>query len=72
MMQTVSCNNKKQNIANCNCTYEPCENKGNCCACISFHRQSGEMPACFFDRETEKTYDRSVGTFIKMYNSKKR
>ena len=24
----------------------------------------GELPACFFSKEAEKTYDRSIGKFI--------
>jgi hypothetical protein len=54
----------------CNCTYEPCERKGRCCECLHYHRQSGELPACFFNKEFEKTYDRSIENFIRMHKGK--
>lgn len=57
---------KSQNLTNCNCTYEPCSRKGNCCECILYHRKSGELPACYFTREVEKTYDRSIERFMKV------
>lgn len=53
----------------CNCTYEPCPRKLKCCECLHYHRRSGELPACFFTDEVEKTYDRSIARFIKMHNS---
>ncbi len=55
--------NRKQ----CPCTYEPCDKKGICCECIRYHRQRGELPACFFPPEVEKTYDRSIEAFIRTY-----
>jgi len=57
--------NIKQNMKNCNCSYNPCSRKGKCCECIAFHKNSGELPACFFTKEYERTYDRSVENFIK-------
>ncbi|MBP7796608.1 MAG: hypothetical protein KA059_07540 [Elusimicrobiales bacterium] len=54
----------------CNCTYEPCSRKGICCECISFHRESGEMPACFFSADAEKSYDRSIENFIRDWRKK--
>lgn len=59
--------NKVKNMSNCNCTYEPCERKGICCECISYHRKNGQVPACFFPANVEKTYDRSVARFIKTH-----
>ena len=56
--------NKSQNMSHCNCTYEPCSRKGACCECIAYHRRSGELPACYFTKEQEKTYDRSIEYFI--------
>jgi hypothetical protein len=50
----------------CNCTYEPCSRKLKCCECLHYHRRNGEMPACFFPPEVEKTYDRSIRAFIKI------
>ncbi len=55
----------QSNLTQCNCTYEPCSRKGICCECIKYHRSLGEVPACFFSPEAEKTYDRSVENFIK-------
>ncbi len=40
-----------KNKTKCNCTYEPCPRKGICCECVSYHRDSGELPACFFSPE---------------------
>jgi len=43
----------------CTCTY-PCNKHGKCCECVAYHRVNGEVPACFFSKEAEKTYDRSI------------
>jgi len=48
----------------CNCTYEPCERKGTCCECLQYHKSKGQLPACFFSPQAEKTYDRSIAKFI--------
>jgi len=55
--------NKSKNLKRCNCSYEPCARKGMCCECVNYHRQSGELPACFFPDDIERTYDRSYRTF---------
>lgn len=60
----AKCANKEKNTANCNCTYEPCPRKGICCECMQYHLRAGQMPACFFTKEAEATYDRSVDNFI--------
>ncbi|MBD3249008.1 hypothetical protein GF336_03105 [Candidatus Woesearchaeota archaeon] len=60
----VECPNKEKNLERCNCTY-PCDRKGVCCECIAYHKARGELPACFFSEEDEKTYDRSVENFKK-------
>ena len=57
---------KKNNLVKCNCTYEPCPRKGICCECIAYHKKYNELPACYFDTEAEKTYDRSIKNFIKL------
>ncbi len=57
--------NKTKNLKNCSCTYEPCSRKGICCECIAYHRVNGELPACYFSKEGEKTYNRSIEYFIK-------
>lgn len=56
---------KSKNIANCNCSYEPCPRKGVCCDCLSYHRGMGQLPACYFPDDVERGYDRSVGNFIR-------
>jgi len=66
MCPTVSeCSMAANNMKECNCTYEPCPRKGNCCQCISYHRRAGELPACYFSAEAERTYNRSIAFFIK-------
>lgn len=64
----VECN-KEENKKDCNCTY-PCEKKGMCCECISYHRNRGELPACYFPDNAERTYDRSIENFVKVYQNK--
>ncbi|RPI36603.1 MAG: hypothetical protein EHM54_05280 [Nitrospiraceae bacterium] len=56
----------EKNKAHCNCTYEPCPRKYKCCECLQYHRKSDELPACYFNREFEKTYDRSLDNFLRM------
>lgn len=61
----MDCQNDK-NLKSCNCTYEPCSRKGNCCQCISYHRNMRELPACVFPADAERTYDRSFGHFARL------
>ena len=56
---------KNHNKAGCACTYEPCPRKGLCCDCVAYHRAAGELPGCLFTPEAERTYDRSIGNFIR-------
>ena len=58
------------NRQNCTCTYEPCERKGKCCDCISYHRAHNELPGCLFPPEAERTYDRSFRKFIEVYGNR--
>ena len=58
------CANKNENMKMCNCTYDPCPRKGTCCECLHYHRKNGQLPACFFPNDVEKTYDRSIEKFI--------
>ena len=62
---------KEENIKRCNCTY-PCSRKGICCECLSYHWNMGEVPACFFPDDIEKTYDRSIENFIRVYQKRGR
>jgi hypothetical protein len=61
----MECNIDK-NLARCNCTYEPCSRKGKCCECLLYHQRMGELPACFFPPEAERTYDRSIAHFVRL------
>ncbi|ADN02452.1 DUF6485 family protein [Spirochaeta thermophila] len=54
-----------KNKARCNCTY-PCSRKGICCECLAYHRSMGELPACYFPPEAEKTYNRSIEYYLKV------
>lgn len=56
---------QRENLKNCPCTWPNCPRKGICCECLREHRDKGELPACYFSQETEKTYDRSIENFIK-------
>jgi hypothetical protein len=62
----------KQNKAMCSCSYEPCSRKGICCECIQYHLKNRQVPACFFPEDIEKTYDRSIESFIKAYQQRGR
>lgn len=55
---------KEKNKVNCTCTYS-CGRRGICCECVAHHRENNELPGCFFPKDIEKTYDRSVENFIK-------
>jgi hypothetical protein len=56
---------QETNSAQCNCSYPGCANHGICCQCIANHRRHGELPACYFSPEVERTYDRSIDRFIR-------
>jgi hypothetical protein len=56
----------KKNIAACNCTYYGCLRRGVCCECVAYHRGSGELPACYFDKDAEGSYDRSFKNYLKI------
>ncbi|UCG95025.1 MAG: hypothetical protein JSV92_03185 [archaeon] len=60
----MDCPNREKNLQECNCTYPGCSRKGMCCLCIRHHREAGELPACLFPDEVEKTFDRSVEKFV--------
>ena len=65
----MECKSERNNSVYCNCTY-PCQKKGLCCDCLHYHRKMGELPACFFPNDTEKTYDRSIERFIELYQQR--
>ncbi len=49
----------------CKCTYPGCSRHGKCDECVEYHRVRGELPGCYFDAETEKSYDRSIENYLK-------
>ncbi len=66
-----TCPNRDRNLQRCNCSYEPCAKKGLCCECIAYHRSRGELPGCYFPEFAERTYDRSIAYFVKLYQEGK-
>jgi len=62
----AACQNITFNKAVCNCTYEPCSRKGNCCECLRYHLAAHELPACAFPAAVERTYDRSFARFARL------
>jgi hypothetical protein len=59
------CKHYQNNLDACNCTYEPCSRKGYCCECLHYHRKMGELPACYFSAEEERTFNRSISFFAR-------
>jgi len=43
-----------------------------CCKCIRYHWRIGQFPACFFPDDVEKTYDRDIENFIRVYQERGR
>ncbi|MDA3895249.1 MAG: DUF6485 family protein [Desulfobacteraceae bacterium] len=62
---------KEENLNNCNCSYEPCAQKGICCECIKYHLKSRQLPACCFSEDAEATYDRSFEHFARLVQQNK-
>jgi len=60
---------KEKNASRCNCSYEPCSNKGVCCDCLAYHLRSRQLPACCFPDDAERTYDRSFEHFARLVGS---
>ena len=67
----MECPERKRNLANCNCSYEPCDKKGKCCDCLRYHLSMRQLPACAFPDSVERTYDRSFATFARLVNEGK-
>ncbi|RKY33401.1 MAG: hypothetical protein DRP68_02490 [Candidatus Omnitrophota bacterium] len=66
----MDCPNREENLKRCNCTYPGCDKKGICCQCIRYHLSKGELPACLFTSEAERTYDRSLDYFLSLHRKK--
>jgi len=60
-----------QNLARCNCTYEPYDKKGICCECLNYHLKMRQLPTCCFPAELEKTLDRFFETFAPLSHEQK-
>jgi hypothetical protein len=67
-MTTKTCN-IDTNKTHCTCTFS-CGKAGICCACLDYHRSKAELPGCYFPKETEKTGDRSIASFINVVKQK--
>lgn len=63
------CQNEK-NLEKCTCTYS-CSRRGMCCECVAYHRDKNQVPGCFFSKEGEKTYDRSIEALYQDYKKRK-
>ncbi len=60
---------RETNKEECTCTYD-CSIKGMCCDCVRLHRERGELPGCFFPKDAEATYDRSIRKFIEVWQDR--
>lgn len=67
----MTCTNKSKNMEMCNCSYSACDKTGICCECLHYHRKNGQLPACYFPDSEEKSYDRSIENFIRIYQKNK-
>ena len=63
----AKCNNISSNMKHCNCSYEPCDKKGNCCACIQYHLNMKELPSSM-PKETGEN-GRGQGVLIRLNGS---
>jgi hypothetical protein len=43
---------------------------GKCCECVAYHCGRNELPACYFSKEAERTYDRSLAMLLRDGGSK--
>jgi len=64
----MDCPRYEQNLKDCNCTYAGCSRKGRCCECVAYHRTHGELPACYFPNDVERTYDRTIRRFVELHS----
>ncbi|MHA1267399.1 MAG: DUF6485 family protein [Candidatus Helarchaeota archaeon] len=60
----------EENRKNCGCTWTSCNKRGKCCECLQSHWRNKELPGCLFPPEIERTYDRSLRTFINYWKNK--
>lgn len=62
---------KDKNAERCNCTYPGCDKRGICCECIEYHKSKRQLPACFFPKEEEASWDRTYEHFAELVMNKK-
>ncbi|MFW9918180.1 MAG: DUF6485 family protein [Candidatus Thorarchaeota archaeon] len=62
--------NTKRNLERCTCSYPGCSRKGYCCDCLDYHWKHQELPGCLFPKDAEKTFDRSLENFLKVWSEK--
>lgn len=62
--------NIEANLDECGCSYASCARRGKCCECIRHHWRMGQLPGCLFPPEAERTYDRSLEHFIRIYSKR--
>lgn len=67
MVKRMECK-KDENKIGCTCTAMSCSNRGVCCDCVSYHREKGEIPGCFFPPAAERSWDRSIANFIRVHS----
>lgn len=63
--------NRDVNLERCGCTYDPCERKGYCCRCVTYHLKMRQLPGCCFPPEAEAAYDRSFEHFARLVKAGK-
>lgn len=63
----IECKRFDANMDRCNCSYQGCSRKGNCCECLHYHLEMKQLPACCFPDDVEKTWDRSFKRFMKTH-----
>lgn len=63
MQKKDQCPRAKINASHCTCTYS-CDKHALCCECLHYHRQRDELPACYFTKEEERTYNRSIAFYV--------
>lgn len=70
MRKQDQCPRVKINEKHCTCTYEGRSRHALCCECVHHHRTRGELPACYFNPEEEKTFNRSIEFYLSRRPSK--
>ena len=60
----MACTNQEK-LNQCSCTYTSCDKHGNCCQCVTYHKDRGEIPGCLFSAAAERSYDRSLANLMR-------